>query len=93
MDLSQLALFVCMAEAGSFTIAATWFGLPKSFVNHGITALEQDLNVRLLQRTTRTLHPTDAGQSLYQVASHVLRDIERTTTCAGELQDPPHGKI
>jgi len=93
MDLNQLALFVRVVEAGSFTAAATRLDLPKSSVSRGIAALEQDLNVRLLQRTTRTLHLTDAGQSLYQVASHALEDIERATTCAGELQDLPRGKV
>ncbi len=93
MDLNQLALFVRVVEAGSFTAAAARLALPKSSVSRGIAALEQDLNVRLLQRTTRTLHLTDAGQSLYQVASHALEDIERATTCAGELQDLPRGKV
>ncbi|MGS0624017.1 LysR substrate-binding domain-containing protein [Ralstonia sp. VS2407] len=93
MDLNQLALFVRVVEAGSFTAAAMRLDLPKSSVSRGIAALEQDLNVRLLQRTTRTLHLTDAGQSLYQVASHALEDIERATTCAGELQDLPRGKV
>mgnify|MGYP000202056768 CR=1 FL=1 len=90
---ADLALFVRVVEAGSFTAAAARLDLPKSSVSRGIAALEQDLNVRLLQRTTRTLHLTDAGQSLYQVASHALEDIERATTCAGELQDLPRGKV
>jgi len=93
VDLNQLSLFVRVVEAGSFTAAAARLDLPKSSVSRGIAALEQDLNVRLLQRTTRTLHLTDAGQSLYQVASHALEDIERATTCAGELQDTPRGKV
>ncbi len=82
MDLNQLALFVRVVEAGSFTAAAVRLDLPKSSVSRGIAALEQDLNVRLLQRTTRTLHLTDAGRGCVKTLHFAQTEHDSHTAAA-----------
>src|SRR5438552_2079909 len=62
IDLNRVRLFVRVAEAGSFTGAARLSGLPTSSVSRAVAALERDLGVRLIQRTTRRLQLTEAGR-------------------------------
>jgi DNA-binding transcriptional LysR family regulator len=55
-------VFARVIEAGSFTAAARLLGMPKTTVSRRIAALEREVGVRLLQRTTRSLNVTDAGR-------------------------------
>src|SRR3954468_10296112 len=65
MDFNDIPLFVRVVEARSFTAAAEALGREKSSVSRAVARLESDLGVRLLQRTTRKLALTDAGQAFY----------------------------
>src|SRR5262249_40886848 len=65
----RLRLFARVVEAASFTAAARDAGLAKSSVSRAITALERDLAVRLIHRTTRRLQPTEAGRAYYESVS------------------------
>jgi DNA-binding transcriptional LysR family regulator len=68
-DLNDMLLFAEVAERGSFTAAGASLGLPKSRVSRRVAALEAQLGVRLLQRSTRKLALTEVGQDYLQ---HVL---------------------
>src|SRR6266481_502556 len=70
IDLNRIRLFARVVEAGSFTAAARAAGLPKSSVSRAIAALERDLAVRLIQRTTRRLQPTEDRKSTRLNSSH-----------------------
>lgn len=61
-DLSAMALFARIAQSGGFSEAARRLGLPVSTLSRKISALEASLGVRLLDRTTRAVNPTDAGR-------------------------------
>ena len=61
---SGLAVFEAIVEAGSFASAAARIGLSASALSHAMRALETKLGVRLLDRTTRSLAPTPAGEEL-----------------------------
>ena len=61
---SGLAVFETIVEAGSFARAATRLGLSASALSHAMRSLETKLGVRLLDRTTRSLAPTLAGEEL-----------------------------
>ena len=61
MDLNRVSAFVRVVHDGSFTAAAQALNLPKSSISRSVAQLEQDLGIRLLHRTTRLLHLTDAG--------------------------------
>src|SRR5207244_671909 len=76
MDYNRAALFVRVARAGSFTAAAAAAGLPKSSVSRSIAHLEEELGVRLLQRTTRKLALTDAGQAYFDSVRGAVASID-----------------
>ncbi len=88
MDLNEAAVFVKVVEAGSFSAAARLLGLPTSTVSTRVARLEKRLGVTLLQRTTRRLHLTDAGELYYQHAStglgHMLDAEAAVTESIGE---------
>jgi len=72
--LPQLASFVAVVDAGSFTAAARQTSSDKTVLSRRVTALEQALGVRLLNRTTRSLHVTDAGRRLVDDARDPVKD-------------------
>src|SRR3954470_2708972 len=76
LDLNDIVVFAKVVEAGSFTAAARLLGMPKTTVSRRIAALEREVGVRLIQRTTRTLKVTDAGRDYYAQSSRALRTIE-----------------
>ncbi len=95
MDRSdRLQLFVTVVECGSFSAAAARNGITRSLVSKQIRALERDLGVRLLNRTTRSSSLTDVGRRVYALARGLraqLREIEALVasaqaTVGGELR-------
>ncbi|WP_416066483.1 LysR substrate-binding domain-containing protein [Rhizobium sp. ZK1] len=93
IDLNDIAIFARVIEAGSFTAAARLIGTPKTTVSRRIAALERELGVRLLQRTTRSLGMTDAGRLYYEEASQALRRIEEANIRLAEARAEPAGTI
>jgi DNA-binding transcriptional LysR family regulator len=93
IDLNRIRLFVRVADAGSFTGAARLSGLPKSSVSRAIAALERELAVRLIQRTTRRLQLTEAGRAYYDSVSRALSGIDEAAAAVSELQDTPRGPV
>src|SRR5690348_12669700 len=73
IDLNHVATWVRVVEAGSFTAAALAQGVPKSSVSRAIQKLEDDLGLTLLQRTTRKLTLTRAGERYLASAREALR--------------------
>jgi DNA-binding transcriptional LysR family regulator len=87
-QLDDLGVFVRVVEHKSMSSAARRLGVPKSTVSRAIARLEDGLRVRLFQRTTRSLAPTDAGQALYaEVLPHVdaLRAATSVLTSENEV--------
>jgi DNA-binding transcriptional LysR family regulator len=78
----QLALFVRVAETGSFSRAGRELGLPQPTVSRVIGALEARLSVKLLLRTTRKVTPTEGGAALLQRARNLLSDLEEAEGAA-----------
>ena len=93
MYLNEIAVFVRVAEAQSFTQAAKQLGLPKSTVSRSIARLEEDLGVPLLQRTTRKLKLTDAGAAYYERVKQSLLEIEEARKAVTHLQEVPSGTL
>ena len=88
-DLSRLRMFITVAEAGSFTAAADRLAMTKSALSQGVAALERELGVQLLQRSTRRLSVTQAGEALLKDGRALLAQsqqvFERARTRQGEL--------
>ena len=92
-DLNRIAVFVRVVETGSFTGAAAALRLPKSSVSRSVARLEHDLGVRLLQRTTRSLHLTDAGHAYYEQASRALAGLDEAQASVSEMTTKPRGTV
>ena len=93
MDLNRVSAFVHVVHDGSFTAAARSLGLPKSSISRSVAQLEQDLGVRLLHRTTRQLHLTDAGAAFFDRVSRALNDIDEATVAASDTQTELSGPV
>ena len=93
LDLNDIVVFARVIEAGSFTAAARLLGMPKTTVSRRIAALEREVGVRLLQRTTRSLNVTDAGRLYYEDSSQALRAIEDANLRLAEVRAEPSGTI
>lgn len=93
MDYNDIPLFVAVVEAGSFTGAASKLGMQKSSVSRSIARLEEDLGVRLLQRTTRHLAPTDAGQAFFDRVRGAVAGVDDARAAVQELGNEPRGTV
>jgi DNA-binding transcriptional LysR family regulator len=86
MDWNDVDAFCCVIEYGGFTAAAKVLARPKSSVSASVLRLETELGARLLQRTTRRVRATEAGESLYQDAApmfHRLREVRANAAARG----------
>ena len=79
--------FVAVADASSFSIAATRIGLTQSTISKQIAALETHLSVRLFQRSTRSLALTDEGAAFYEAAMRALAAIDEAEAVIGPKGD------
>jgi DNA-binding transcriptional LysR family regulator len=93
MDLNDVPLFVRVVEAGSFTAVAADLGVQKSSVSRSVARLEEDLGVRLLQRTTRSLALTDAGQTFFERVRSAMQGMDEAASTVRELGTEPRGVI
>lgn len=91
--LNELQAFAAVAEAGSFRAAATRLGVTPSAVSHSLRTLEARLGLRLLNRTTRSVAPTEAGARLLATLAPALADIRRAVGEAREAADTPRGTL
>jgi len=92
-NLNDMAVFVKVVKAGSFTGAARLLGLPKSTVSRKIALLEESLGVRLLERTTRALKLTEIGAAYYERCARIVSDAEEATLEVTQSQATPRGKL
>ncbi len=91
LDIMQL--FVRIAETGSFSKAARAAGVGQPTASKQIAALEERLGARLLQRTSRGLSLTDAGQTYYEAAVRLLGEIDTAESSVGRGQASPTGMV
>ncbi|POT56244.1 LysR family transcriptional regulator [Citrobacter amalonaticus] len=92
-QLQDMALFALVAESGSFTAAALKAGLPKSSVSQRISLLEQQVGIRLINRTTRKLNLTFAGEHYLVHCREILAASERAEYAIQRLRDNPSGRL
>jgi DNA-binding transcriptional LysR family regulator len=92
-ELEGIATFVAVAEAKGFRAAADRLGVTGSAVSQTVRRLEERLGVALIQRTTRSVHLTEAGERLYAVARASLDDLRAAVAAVGEMSDVPRGTV
>ena len=91
--MGSIPVFIAVVDAGSFTAAAGKLGVTKSAISRRVSDLEEELGVRLLQRTTRTLSLTEAGERYLEYARRALQEAEAAEDAATALQDSPRGRL
>ncbi|MFB9126067.1 LysR family transcriptional regulator [Paraburkholderia dipogonis] len=90
---TQMDLFVQVAELASITRAAALLGLSDSVASRAISALEARLGVRLLERTTRRLWLTEAGQAYYERCAKLMADMAEADAMVDQYSTHPSGQL
>lgn len=93
MDLNEISVFIKIVQAESFTKAARELGMPKSTVSHKVSLLEKRLGVTLIQRTTRKLNITPAGQIYYKKCLSGLEEIQSAELELASIHSEPQGLL
>lgn len=91
--LNELTAFVKAVDLKNISAAARELNLSAAAASHRILQLEQQLGVRLLNRTSRSLQPTEAGLRFYEHAREVLESVERAKSSMAEMSGVPTGTI
>lgn len=89
----DMIVFARVFETGSVTRAARALGSTRSAVSKSIARLENQLGARLLQRTTRQVSATAAGQACYVHCSRVAAEVEAVQRTASEIRSTPMGPL
>jgi DNA-binding transcriptional LysR family regulator len=92
-ELGDLVAFLAVAEELSFTRAAAKLGISQSALSFTVRRLETRLGLRLLNRTTRSVAPTDAGERLLRTLRPAFDQIDTELDAVGELRDKPAGTV
>src|SRR5580692_5711225 len=90
---AQLTAFVAVAENRSFTKAAASLGIKVPSLSHAIRSLEEQFGVRLLNRTTRSVALTEAGEQLLGHLTPVLESVDRAIDAVNAFRDKPAGTL
>ena len=91
--MDAIAIFVKVVEAGSFSGAARRLGMPKTTVSAKVAGLEKRLGVRLIQRTTRKLRMTEAGEKYFHHCAIAIREVELGEAALQSGKEKPSGVL
>jgi len=92
-DLNDLGLYAAVVTHGGFSAAARALGTPKSRLSRRVAALEAQLGVRLVERSTRRFSVTETGQDVYRHARAALAEAEAIEEVAMRLKAEPQGLV
>jgi DNA-binding transcriptional LysR family regulator len=92
-DLNYILTFAAVVQAGSFAGAATRLNLAPSVASKHVAKLERQLGARLLQRSTRKLSLTEAGQAYYEHCARIVEELEQSREAVARLQAEPSGRL
>lgn len=88
-----MRLFVGVVQNGSLSAAGRQHGLSPASVSRHISALEESVGGRLLNRTSRKLTLTEAGEIYFQKIEHILQQITEANDSVAQLQSVPRGTL
>src|ERR1043166_4727706 len=92
-DASDLVAFLAVARERSFTRAAAKLGMTQSALSQIVRTLEERIGVRLLNRTTRSVTPTQAGERLFLSIGPKFSEMDTELAALGEFREKPAGTI
>ncbi|WP_064576924.1 LysR family transcriptional regulator [Cupriavidus gilardii] len=93
VSLPQLKAFAAVARHRSFTRAAAELGLTQSAVSRSVRELEEEIDLRLFDRTTRQVELTEAGTLLSERICHLIDEVEQTLHETHSSARPAHGRV
>lgn len=93
VNLNRLAYFTAVVDAGSFTAAAERLGITKAVVSQQVAKLEEEVGATLLLRTTRRVHPTEAGRIFHARCVNILKEAEDAYDEIGQSTTEPTGTL
>src|SRR6476469_1931566 len=93
LDLADLRAFAAVARSRSFRGAATATGVSASTLSEAVRRLEGRLGVRLLNRTTRSVTPTEAGTRLLERLGPAIGEVEAALDAVNSFRDSPTGTL
>src|SRR5450631_1707025 len=93
VTLQRLRYFVAVADELNFTKAATRLHVSQPSLSAQVRALERDLRLELLRRTTRRVELTDAGRVLHEDARRILDDLDHALARARRAQDAAFAEL
>lgn len=91
--LSELAVFTCVVEAGGFSAAAQKLGVAPSSISRSVTRLENSLQEKLLERTTRQMRLTASGQQVYLLSSDMMSAAKLAVSAAHSEKEQVSGML
>jgi len=92
-DIARIRAFVQVFDAGGFSAAAREHGRSKALLSKYVTDLEDYLGVRLMNRTTRKLSLTEAGEAYYREASALLQQLDDLDATISDQTSEPRGLL
>ncbi len=92
-DLRRMMIFYHVVDTHSFSGAARQLGIARSAVSRHIALLEKSIGVRLLNRTTRQVTLTEAGETYFQSCARIVAEAEAATRRLNQLQEEPEGTL
>lgn len=92
-DLNDLSFYAAVVANGGFSAASRALDVPKSRISRRVAALEDQLGVRLLERSTRRFSVTEVGQDVYRHARAAMAEAEAIEDVAGRLKSEPQGLV
>lgn len=92
-DLEGIPVFLAVAEAKNFRIASERLGVTRSAVSQALQRLEDRVGVALVQRTTRSVRLTEAGELFYDAVHPSISQVRQAVDAAREIQGKPSGLL
>jgi DNA-binding transcriptional LysR family regulator len=92
-SLNRLLYFNCVVETGSISAASRIFDVQPSSISRQLAALEQELGVRLLNKTTRNTGLTEAGRKYYEFSQRIVSEFDEAKRAVNDLQEKPKGQL
>jgi DNA-binding transcriptional LysR family regulator len=92
-DINEMLIFAAVASRSSFIGASRDLGIPKATVSRKVQDLEARLGVRLMQRTTRRIRLTDAGQAFQEHCLRIAAEVEDAEVAVSQIRGTPRGLL
>ncbi|WP_411994805.1 LysR family transcriptional regulator [Agarivorans sp. DSG3-1] len=92
-QLKSMVVFAQVVEQGSFSAAAKQIGITRAVVSYHVKKLEQHLGVSLLNRSTRSLHLTEAGEQYYQRCHNITEQAKAANQQMENIKQEPEGSL